>query len=257
MSLSRLALRLTAMEAARPTAALAAGPFPTLAGKLVFDSRLDPIEDLNPAEQQPVVTVYTEDDAGTGGQARGGPPFKRMVDLCFEIAVVVSTRPRGADAYQAFYPETDAELEASLDLLEAQIRFALFYGPTGALWRQLTGRKVPEIHSLPHHTAEERIRLARRTVRMKVQLPDDDYDPAPGAAPTGNARLPEPLRGVIAQLSQTCYGAVLAAGLSAAAPVMPVATPLQAVGLNQDTAAPTGAFDGVVDVANAAKNLQG
>ncbi len=47
--LSRLALPLATLEALRPTACLAGDippPFPTLAGKSVFDSRFDLVDDL-------------------------------------------------------------------------------------------------------------------------------------------------------------------------------------------------------------------
>src|SRR5712691_8718380 len=143
MSLARTALRLATLEALRPSASLPDGPWPTLAGKAVFDSRLDPIEDLQPGESRPVVCVYTDDDEGTSSQKPGGPPFKQIVELCFELSViarVASVDDPGGDpgAYEAGVPETDAELEASLDLLEAQIKFACFFGPTGKLWRSVT-----------------------------------------------------------------------------------------------------------------------
>jgi hypothetical protein len=140
MSLARCALRLATVEALRPTALLVSdGPRPTIAKKCVFDSRLDPIEDLAVGESRPVVVVYTDDDEGSPGQKVGGPPFKQLVELCFEVSVVASA-PSDADpaVFVAGIPETDAELEASLDLLEAQIKFICFYGPTGALWRDLS-----------------------------------------------------------------------------------------------------------------------
>jgi len=82
MSLARTALRLATLEALRPTASIASdGPWPTIARKAVFDSRIDPLEDLKPGESQPVVCVYTDEDEGTSGQKAGGPPFKpRLID---------------------------------------------------------------------------------------------------------------------------------------------------------------------------------
>jgi hypothetical protein len=148
------------------------------------------------------------------------------------IGVVVTAAAGGADDYVVGYPETDAELESDLDLLEAQIRFALFYGPTGKLWRQLTGSKIIDLSSLPHRTSEERTRLAQRTIRMKARIPDDKYDPAPAAEPSGNDRLPEPLKSVIAALAAGSYGSKLGAGLAAKAPLMPLAVPLQSVGID-------------------------
>src|SRR5437588_7149106 len=87
--LARTALRLATVEALRPTAALGSdGPWPTLAGKLVFDSRIDPIDDLSPDQQRTVVCVYTDSEEGYAGQRAGGPPFKAVVDLVFEVSVL-------------------------------------------------------------------------------------------------------------------------------------------------------------------------
>jgi hypothetical protein len=261
MALTRLALRLASQEALRPAALLAAGPYPTLAQKYVFDSAFDPIEDLQKEFQQAVVAIYTEDENGDPTAAGGGPPFMATVDLCFELSVVVSTRDGQGDDYVAFYPQTDGELESSLDLLEAQILFTLFYGPTGKIWRDLTKRRVDDLSSLPHHSGEERIRLARRTLRLKVRVQEDIYDPAPAADPAGLDRLPQPLQGVIKALVANGYGAKLGAGLAPDAPVMPVAVPLEIVTLDQSTAAPDDSFavDGagapVIDTPNAADNL--
>jgi hypothetical protein len=192
----------------------------------VFDSKLDPLDDLKADEKRPTAIIYTEDDDGDPGQKAGGPPFKRTVDLVIELAVV-ALLPIDQDNFAAGVPWTDGELEAALDLFEAQIRFALFYGPTGRLWRQLTGSRVPDIHSLPHRSSEEATRLAMRTLRMKVTVPDDAYAAAPAADPSGNDRLPEPLKSVVAALIAGSYGATLAAGLAADAPVMPVAVPFE------------------------------
>lgn len=229
------------MEALRPTAAHPAGPWPTIAGGNVFDSRLDPIDDLAPSTSKPVVVVYTEHDNGDPSQAGGGPDFKRIADLIVEVAVVARVDDGATPgAYEAGVPETDAELEASLDLIEAQVRFALMFGPTGALWRQLTRNRVMEIRSAPQRTSEERVRLAMRTLTMQVRIPDDCYDPAPATAPAGNDRLPEPLRSVIAALAGTAYGKKIGEGLAASAPVHPIATPLKTVAMDIDVANPQG-----------------
>ncbi|MEB2519842.1 hypothetical protein SOP85_31175, partial [Pseudomonas sp. YuFO20] len=58
--LAREFLRLCALEALAPSGAPESGPWPTLAGKYVFDTRLDPIDDL--AGPLPVISVYTENE---------------------------------------------------------------------------------------------------------------------------------------------------------------------------------------------------
>lgn len=231
MALYRTALRLATLEALRPTAVLAAnGPWPTLAGKRVFDSRIDPIEDLTPDQHKAAIVVYTDFDEGYAAQKRGGPPFRRIVDLVLELSQICS-EPSAADpaVYDAGVPQTDAELEAELDRLETEISLALLYAPTGSIWRRLTGRLVTDPRSTPHRTSEEGVRLAMRTVIWKVQVPDDLFDAAPSIEPVGLARLPEPLQTVIGELAATAYGARLGAGLAATMPTMPVATPLKTV----------------------------
>src|SRR5438105_891521 len=122
--LARTALRLATVEALRPTAAIDSdGPWPTLAGKLVFDSRIDPIDDLSPEQQRTVVCVYTDSEEGYAGQRAGGPPFKAVVDLVFEVSVVVLRAGDDPGTFVAGCPETDAELEASLDLLARAARW--------------------------------------------------------------------------------------------------------------------------------------
>lgn len=238
------------MEALRPTASIPGdGPWPTLAGKYVYDSRIDPINDLAVNERRPILVVFTEEDNRDPGQKRGGPPYKSIVDLCLELSIAARIDTGNPDDYEAGIPQTDPELEASLDLLESQALFVLHYGPTGALWRKLTGRKVTDINSLPHRTSEEGVRLAERTVRLKMHIPDECFEAAPPAALTGLDRLPEPLKSIIAALADTAYGKTIGTGLAAEASTMPVATKLEEVGLSVDLASkdPDGVPDGTID----------
>lgn len=235
MSLGRLALRLATVEGLRPTAAVVAGTgFPTIAGKQVLDSGIDPIEDLAPNQAQPVIAVYTEHDEGTqAGQKRGGPPFLSTIDLVFEFSVIVKVASGSdPDVFTVGNPETDAELEASLDLLEAQIRFTLLYSPVGQIWRNISHNKVQAPRSIPHRTSEEGARLAKRTMTWKVELVDDCFDPAPLTAPTGFDVFPEPLRSFAKALPEQSYAIAILNGLVAAAPVMPIAVPLETVVMN-------------------------
>lgn len=259
MTLSRTALRLATMEAIAPSASVVgdAETWPTLATRYVFDSRLDPIADLKPEEKRPVAVIYTDDDNGDPAEKAGGPPFKRIAELLIELSVVASVTEDG-NTYAPGTPESDAELEASLDLFEAQVRFVLFYGPTGRLWRQLTGRRVTDIHSVPKRTSEEGIRLALRTLRMKVTIPDDVYDPAPATTPVGNDRLPEPLKTVVAALAAGSYGAKLGAGLSPAAPMMPPRVPLNTVTFDMQPGSPPAPHDTAkAQINSQADNMQG
>ncbi len=251
MALYRTALRLATLESLRPTALLKTqGPWPTLAADRVFDSRLDPIEDLTKDQHKAVIVVYTEADLGYGSQKRGGPPFRREVDLIFEISQIASA-PSEADpsVYIAGIPQTDAELEAELDRIETEIYFALLFASNGAtmnmaraggtprvetLWRALTGRMVTDPRSTPHRTTEEGVRLAMRTMIWKVQVPDDSFYALPLSPLTGLDRLPEPLKAVAKNLLATSYGAQLALALGETMPTMPIPTPLTDVTLGTE-----------------------
>ena len=104
MSLARLALRLAAVEALCPAAALAAspaGPFPTVAGDRVYDSRIDLIaaaegtDDLAAAlaeiENKPILVVYTEEQGTTPYGEVKYPAGEEIVTLVIE-AMIASRR---------------------------------------------------------------------------------------------------------------------------------------------------------------------
>lgn len=261
MSLARLALRLATVEALCPTASLLAdGPWPTLAKKHVFDLRIDPIEDLKIGEDCPIICVYTEHDDGKAGQMRGGPPFLLTIDLVFEFSVIVRVAEEAEpNVFAAAYPFTDPELETSLDLLEAQIKFILLYAPAGEIWRKVSRSRVHNPRSAVHRTSEEGARLARRTMTWKVEVEDDEFNPDPTAILTGFAILPRPLRGVAEMLPKGSYGRKVIAGLvnEPTAPQMPVRTMLETVGLNAKVANPsTGTLPATAQIAGEVDNLE-
>jgi hypothetical protein len=249
MSLARTALRLATVEALRPSAALPDGPWPTLAGAHVMDSALDPVDDLDPARRQAVISIYTEQDDADSGQSAGGPPFRRAVELVLEISMVaLGETGEPAGGYAPLVPVTDAELEASLDLVETQIMAALLGLPSGRLWRRLTGKQIFSKRSVPFRTGEERIPLAQRTLTLRVRVPDDCLDPTPTGNETGLDRLPHPLREVAAGLIDTAYGRTISLALAGAAPAMPPRNPLDRVNLGFETVPPSGVPDGEPDI---------
>jgi hypothetical protein len=222
MSLSSLALRLAAVEALRPTAALAEnGPWPTIAAHHVYDAKIDQIDDIAAGTRAPVIAVYTEDATATSRQE--GPPFEAQVDLCFELSVAqMMEDPDFPGEFAPAVPVTDAESEASLDLLESSIRFALIYGPTGRLFRTVSGNRIKSISSKPARSSEEVVRLAMRSMTMRIEISDDCFDLAPNAALTGVNALPEPLRSLIIALPDGSYGKAIGLALATAAPQSPV-----------------------------------
>jgi hypothetical protein len=227
MSFARTALRIAAMEALRPWACVpTSGPYPTSAGPYVFDSRLDPIDELQIAEQRPIAIIYTEEDASDPATMSGPELYLRCVDLAIEIAVPASAT-LGPDEAFIEIATTDSALEFKLDLLECQILHALQFGPTGKTFRAIAELPAKEIRSLPHRSSEQLIRLAFRTVTLKVRLRRSDLVASNLYAPAEGLEVyPEPLRTVLKALPVDHYAVRIANGLQAAVPRMPLAHPL-------------------------------
>ena len=177
-------------------------------------------------------------------------PFKRFVDLTFEISVVAFAEQEDApNTFVPYFPVTDAQTEAALDMLEAGISRALLKGSSGTLFRSLTKSKVPTTSSAPQRSSEEAVRIAMRTIVWRCQIPDDCFDETPSVLASGLDRLPEPLRSIAKALPVGSYGAEIAAGLAGVAPLAPIRTPLAKVALNHDVANPQGVTDETIDVA--------
>ncbi|WP_316215040.1 hypothetical protein [Bradyrhizobium sp. SZCCHNR2035] len=252
--LAREFLRLTALEALRPSALLPTnGPWPTIAGTYVSDSRIDPFDDLTDDEKRPLIAVFTE-NSSLSKIAQAGPSFyKGEVDLVFEISVVANFHQDGEVIVD--YADTDAAVEASLGVLEDQIYHALHFGPTGALFRQMVKLPFEEWHStIKHRSGEENIRLAARTVRGRIRVKEACYDPAPVSPPADFDRLPAALKAIATQLGASTYLQDLALGMARAASVMPTRVNLDAVAIK---AAPQPGVTGTVPVQASADNLQG
>ncbi len=199
--LSRLALRIAVCEALAPHGATT---FPTIAGKRVYDSRIDPAASLDEIEAVPMAIVYTEEqDAKPYSGSR--PADEQTVALTIELLMATraeieivaddgSTQTIGGVAA----PPTDAEREALLDLLEAEVRRALDHREMREGWELLSKAawEVRAVQSVPLRDADRTTRLAQRSLQMVAQIPNDAW-PDPGRARgTGLDALPEPLRSV-------------------------------------------------------------
>ncbi|WP_315701295.1 MULTISPECIES: hypothetical protein [unclassified Bradyrhizobium] len=251
--LARTFFRLCALEALRPSPLLAAGgPWPTLAGPYVSDSRIDPFDDdLTSDERRALIAVYTE---GTrlGKIAQAGPLLhKADVDLVFEISIVGNAAADGSTPDPQFYV-TDGQTEAMLDSLEAQIYEVLHFAPSGALFRQMGKGMAESWHSEPHRSGEEDVRLARRKVTALFRLKETYLDPAPATAPADLARLPATLQPIAQALDGSTYLADLVLSVARVATAMPTRVNLNTVGL---TASPQPAVS--ASVQGTANNLQG
>lgn len=216
MSLSRLALRLAAYEALCPYAsrsASPAGPWPTIAGANIYDSRLDPVSAsddwesfLASIEGKPIVMLYTEEQETTPVDGEY-PADKEIVDLVAELmiagigSVEVELPSGGTTTIGALSaPITDPQHEALLDLLEAQACAML--DPQGMLAPAAflkIAREMHRIHSVPQRDARLSVRLAARTVRFSLRVTATQWPPPLAAgvtAPIGLAALPQPLQAV-------------------------------------------------------------
>ena len=194
MTLVRTAIRLLTVACLAGTETAR----PTLAEGRVYDSLADPLDPATLEQARPVLIVLTDQDKGEAlsrGQ-NGGPPFARDIDLVIEAAMV-GREQLGDGAFAIGYPQTDAELEASLDFLEFQAWRRLAYDPDPlcVLWRRLARPMSTEGHR--QVSSEAGVRLAARQWTWTVRAADDQVEIVTGAtAPAGFDLLPRPLRDV-------------------------------------------------------------
>lgn len=200
MTLARTALRL-ATVAALKGANSATGP--TIARNRVYDSRIaDFSPETYPDDAKPTVIILTDEDEGDAlSLQNGGPPFKRLISLVMEFAMIQGFDVPIEDGGVAFvpgYPATDAEHEASLDLLEFEItrRLASDLDPLCALFRSFTRVWKHDCHR--QVLDETGIKIAARILTWTVEVSDDQVKiyKTGSTLPTGYDILPEPLRRV-------------------------------------------------------------
>lgn len=175
MSLNRLLLR------ARTIGALTkqdgdVSP-PTIAGDAVFNSRLDDIEFDADKIELPLIVVYTDEDEGTLlNRGAGDGAFNRNITLRIEIAIGTfqKTVVDGKANIQYLLPSTDAELEALLDLFEAQVWRSLRMPgrAASAKWWKLV-KRLEGFQSLPDRSIDGNNRLAARRLFLKCAVPND------------------------------------------------------------------------------------
>lgn len=230
MTLARTALRLAAVQTLKG----AADARPTIAAGRVYDSRIADIEPETFSEDaKPIIIVLTDGDEGEAlSKQNGGPPFRRMVDLVLEIAMV--QRVKDEDGYVVGYPDTDARHEASLDFLEFQIMQALDRS-TSAM--AIVFRKIARIVKEDSHRQtmdESGVKVACRIVTLVCDTVDDDVPVfQTGSAPAGAAILPRSLQWVAEAMPEGTSGADVIAGLIANMTAVEVA-PLAGIGFKFD-----------------------
>ncbi|PPQ42164.1 hypothetical protein [Rhodopseudomonas palustris] len=223
MSLARTALRLLAVAIVQGEA----GNRPTIAEGRVYDSRID---DLAPEEfasdARPTVIVLTDGDEGDALSAQnGGPSFARVVDISFQLGMIQSLRQN--KEFIVGYPDTDARLEASLDLLEHQVvrRFGHALDALPALFRRLV--RIRKRNSNREVLSDAGVKLACFVLTLQCQFNDDDHLPTDPAA-TGFDLLPPMLRKVANALPAESAGRDTCKAIAAALEPKPL-TPLEGI----------------------------
>jgi hypothetical protein len=178
MSLSRLAVRIAAVQALRDM---------TLAEGRVYDSSTTPLDAAIRAQPLPFLMVTTDmhDREITGRDLSHGDD---TLDLVIEVAIAsrVTVKTGEGDEDQIVIPNTDAGMEITLDLIEAQIASALTWHKTE--WAVVFAALVPRItkrQSRRGASAEDGNRFAARQIVISC---DPLADPVTGQPiPSGGA----------------------------------------------------------------------
>lgn len=213
------ALRLAAIEVLCPTAAQPDGPFPTLAGRLVYDSRAMPLEDLRQdAPYTPVLSLYTPE---SGVKLRGphASAWDTEADAWLDIVaqLAVKSTEDGVEFVDAMAGD-DPEARLVLAALCAQVRRLLERSQSGAIWRRLV-RNIEEIEYKTMALPDFGLRWHRVTIRIHCSIRDDDLTMDHGG-------LPEPIKSVYEALPDASYAKEKLAALAAhfAAETLPALT---------------------------------
>lgn len=210
MSLARLALRLAAVEALNPYATIATGPWPTIAGPRVFDSRIDLLSEseLADIEGSPIVIVYTEKDDSRPYEGSRLPQYEQVCELAVELMIAAAGTVQVEQADGSLKtvgalttPITNRQHEALLDVLEALVKRVLdpnSQAPSAATLFKAVAMEIRHIESVPQRADDRVTRLAGRTLCFMVKVKTDAWPVSTmvSPAPTGFGLFPKPLQDV-------------------------------------------------------------
>lgn len=237
MSLSRLALRLAAVETLCPSALIETGPWPTWAGNRVYDSRIAPIADANDWKQflaavdgKPLVSIYTEEQE-TNPIEGTYPAEIEIVELYAEIMIAAGAvvEVDGQEIGSIEAPITDAQHEAMLDMLEQQLRNLLDPQSEAATLPYVkVAMELHHVKSVPMRDAVNRqSRQAARTICFKLKVRHAQAFGKPKAGePADIAGLPEPLKAVALAVEPTSPAGQLLRQIALGQPPRPTRPPL-------------------------------
>ncbi|MGH0004860.1 hypothetical protein ACQU0X_32765 [Pseudovibrio ascidiaceicola] len=186
MILNRIALRWAVVSA---LSNYMEDPSPTIAGKFIFDSKVEPIQTQQQDTVYPMCVVYTDYDFN-GPPALGYKKDERSITITFEV-FIGAFEADGEDTFNLNLPNTDAELEYSLDMLEAQI-FRALHSDNNACdaYRSLIN-SYDNVVSRRGATVEGGSKVAARQITVEVLC---DRDPIVGQPSEAVAAFLEELR---------------------------------------------------------------
>ncbi|THK38657.1 hypothetical protein EHS39_09120 [Ensifer sp. MPMI2T] len=185
MSLNRTIARLAVVSALNN---YMQQPWPTLAGPNIFDSKIEPVEDMKTDRAFPCCVVYTDYDKdhwNKGAKVHA----ERLLTVTLELLVVQTERmDNNGDeiAYKLECPTTDSEIETSLDLFEVQIFRALAAGTEASDAFNYLCPSYFNVISRRGATVEGGQRLAARQITMELKAL---RDPVAGTIPPEVARF--------------------------------------------------------------------
>lgn len=145
-------------------------PYPTLAGNLVYDSKIEPAEDFKEDQILPLCVVYTDYDR-YHWLHQSLNNRDRLLTVTLELLVAQIKELPNGEGFSVRYPNTDPELEASLDLFEVQVAHAIrATNPAAECVRHF----MPAIHDIISRrgaTVEGGQKLAARQITIEAKVP--------------------------------------------------------------------------------------
>jgi len=165
--INRVLLRLAAASAASN---FFQEPYPTIAGPMIFDSKVEPIENFKVDIAYPTIVIYTDYDKNHVAH-QDLPHTSRVMTVTFELlmAVMELQGDPGGD-YIMRTPQTDAELESSLDIMEHQLFESLRAPNSAANAFRTMAYGVENVVSRRGATTEGGTKIAARQVTYEAKV---------------------------------------------------------------------------------------
>ncbi len=169
-------------------------PWPTLAGGNIFDSKIEPVEDMQRDRVFPCCVIYTDYDKDHWSKGQG-VHRDRFLNITIELLVIMATKLDGAgelESYTVECPVTDSEIELSLDYLEAQVFRALSNGNEASDAFNFLCPSYENVISRRGASVEGGNRLAARQITLEMKAPHENQSGIiPPVLETFLARLEE------------------------------------------------------------------